>query len=299
MRNLPFKHVDVFTAQAFAGNPAAVIPSPDGMTDEQMQHVAREMNLSATSYVLPARTKSADLRLRWFTPVTEINLCGHATVAALYVLAEEGMYGMQKPGEYQLRVDTASGVLPVSVKKKEDGISVKAGLPLPRLQRIGELKVDFHTPLGISIDAYDKRLHSVANVNAYLPVKRLATLYEMQPNFELLKSVLHRRKLTGVCVFSTETIDRASNFHSRFFAPNEGVSEDPVTGVTHASLGVYMIESGIIPKVNGITKMLGEQGDVIGRSGRVEVEVTVTNETISSVAISGTAVTIFEGTLKI
>ncbi len=114
-----------------------------------------------------------------------------------------------------------------------------------------------------------------------------------------MKKVLLRKKLLGVCVFSAETIDRASTFHFRFFAPNDGIDEAPVTGSANGPLGVYMVEQGLVGKADGLIEMVGEQGDAIGRPGRVKVEVQVEHGKPTSVVIVGSAVTVVEGSLRL
>ena len=121
----------------------------------------------------------------------------------------------------------------------------------------------------------------------------------MRPDFELMKMVLRQKKLLGVCAFTTETVDHSSSFHCRFFAPNDGINQDPVTGSANGPLGVYMVEQGLVGKSDGLIEMIGEQGDVLGRPGRVRVEVNVEHGKPKSVAIIGNAVTVFEGTLKL
>ena len=299
MKSIAVKQVDAFTTKPFTGNPAAVVLSANGLTEKEMQHIAREMNLSETAFILPPSGKQADLRIRWFTPTNEVGLCGHATIASFHALAEENMHGMKKSGMYEFLLETASGILPVSVTKDSGLATVKFTLPMPELVKSHGLKTDFFAPLGISIDDFDKRLPCVAGMNAYLPMKRLSVLYDMQPNFDLLKKVIHQKKLLGVCVFSTETVERTSAFHSRFFAPNDGINEDPVTGIGNGPLGVYMVEHGLVGKSDGKIEMVGEQGDIIGRPGRVKVVVEVERGKSKSVAIIGNAYTVLEGTLKL
>jgi len=299
MNTIAVKHIDAFTSNPFAGNPAAVVLAADELTEEQMQAVAREMNLSETAFVLPPSNKHADLRIRWFTPTNEVDLCGHATIASFHALAEENMYGMKKNGPYSFRLQTASGILGVVVNKENGCTTVKFTLPMPQFVKTYSLKTDFFAALGIQDSDFDKRLPCVISTNAYLPVRRLSVLYEMQPDFELMKVVLRHKKLLGVCVFSTETVERSSTFHSRFFAPNDGINEDPVTGSANGPLGIYMVEQGLVGKSDGLIEMIGEQGDVIGRPGRVRVEVHVEYGKPKSVTIVGNAVTVVEGTLKI
>ena len=298
MKSIAIKHVDAFTVKPFSGNPAAVVLSAEGLSDEQMQHVAREMNLSESSFILPSSTKQADLRIRWFSPANEVGLCGHATIASFHALAEEGMHGMKKNGSYSFRLETASGILPVTVMKESGGTTIKFTLPMTQFVKAYNLKTDFFGALGIGDDDFDKRLPCVVDSYGYLPVRRLSVLFDMHPNFDLVKKVLHQKKLTGVCIFSTETVERTSTFHSRFFAPNDGINEDPVTGSANGPLGVYMVEQGLVGKSEGVIEMIGEQGDVMGRPGRVKVEVNVDRGKPKSVTIVGNAVTVLEGALR-
>ena len=264
-----------------------------------MQRIAREMNLSETAFVLSPSMKHADVRIRWFTPTNEVGLCGHATIASFHGLAEENLLGMKKNGPYSFRLETASGILGVVVLKEHTGVTVKFTLPMPHFTKAYALKTEFFAALGIQDSDFDKHLPCVASMYAYLPVRRLSVLYDMQPDFALMKRVLSRKKLSGVCVFSTETVEQSSAFHSRFFAPGEGIDEDPVTGSSNGPLGVYMVEQGLAGKSDGLVTMVGEQGDVLGRPGRVRIEVHVDHGKPKSVAIVGNAVTVLEGTLRL
>jgi len=299
MKSLIVKHIDAFTSKAFAGNPAAVVLSGDGLSEAQMQSIAREMNLSETAFVLPPSNKHADLRIRWFTPTNEVALCGHATIASFHALAENSLHGMKKNGSYPFHLETASGILQVLVVKENGGATVRFALPMPQFKKNQNLKSDFVNSLGMQENDFDKRLPCVSWVNAFLPVRRLSVLYDLRPDFQAMKRVLIRKKLLGICIFSTETVDRSSTFHSRFFAPNDGIDEDPVTGSANGPLGVYMVGHGLVGKSDGLIEMIGEQGDAIGRPGRVKVEVHVEKGKPTSVAIVGNAVTVVEGSLTL
>lgn len=299
MNILLVKHIDAFTTKAFAGNPAAVVLSADDLTDDQMQSIAREMNLSETAFILSASNRQADVRIRWFTPTNEVDLCGHATIAGFHAMAEENLYGMKKNGSFPFRLQTASGILAVTVIKENGSATVKFTLPMPQFVKSYSLKTEFFAALRIEENDFDRRLPCVMSTYAYLPVRRLSVLYEMRPDFALMKNILSHKKLGGLCVFSTETVERSSTFHSRFFAPNQGIDEDPVTGSANGPLGIYMVEHGLVGKSDGLIEMIGEQGDVIGRPGRVKIEVQVDRGKPKSVAIVGCAVTIVEGTIKI
>ena len=133
MRRYKIKQVDAFTDRAFGGNPAGVMPSADGLTDKEMQLIANEMNLSETAFILNSDT--ADFRIRWFTPKKEVLFCGHATVASLHALAEEGKFGMEKDGEYSFKVETMIGIITVDVIKSNGNIEIVLHSPKISLLR--------------------------------------------------------------------------------------------------------------------------------------------------------------------
>ncbi|MBI4419067.1 MAG: PhzF family phenazine biosynthesis protein, partial [Ignavibacteriales bacterium] len=131
MKRISIRHVNAFTTAAYSGNPAGVVPDARGLSEETMQLIARELAMSETAFVLPSTIKIAGLQIRWFTPATEVPLCGHATIAAFHTLAEEGMYGMRQNGTYRFAVQTKSGVLRVIVEKRTRGTTIEFQLPVP------------------------------------------------------------------------------------------------------------------------------------------------------------------------
>jgi PhzF family phenazine biosynthesis protein len=299
MKKCTILQVDAFTDTPYTGNPAGVVPDAKDLDDPEMQVIAREMNVSETVFVLPSKKSGADLRMRWFTPTTEVPLCGHATIAGFHALAEEGMHGMDKEGTYYFQLDTASGLLPVEVQKSKVGIKVMFGLRLPKFERVSHYKLDLLRILNLSLSDFESRLAIVRSDFLYVPIRRLHTVWNMHPNFFTISNFLQGRNLQGLCVFTTETIDRDSYVFSRFFAPNVGINEDPVTGAANGPLGVYLHENGIVRGENGILTFKAEQGDVIGRKGRIQIELEVADSKPIGVRIGGTAVTVFRGEMTV
>ncbi|HXF99961.1 MAG TPA: PhzF family phenazine biosynthesis protein, partial [Bacteroidota bacterium] len=268
---------------------------------QQMQFVAREMAVPETAFILPPTKPDADLRIRWFSAETEVPLCGHATIASFHAMAEEGLYNMNDPGRYTFQVETLSGILPVRVDKLPTHVEVFFGLPVPEFVRAGQYKLDIMRILNIKLEEFDPRLPIVMTNYLFVPVRRLHTIFAIKPNFFALSQLLTNRKLLGVCVFTTETVERRSSVHSRFFAPNIGINEDPVTGSANGPLGVYLYEQGLLDdRLTGDTiSIIGEQGDVIGRKGRVTILLTIRNKAVTSVMVGGRAVTTLEGEMVI
>lgn len=283
-----FYWVDAFTQTPFTGNPAVVIPDADHLSDQQMQQLAREVNCSETAFICSTDQEEADLRLRWFTPTQEVGLCGHATVAALHILAHEKRFNLS-PGTTQiLYLQTRSGVLPVTIDFT-DGPAPWIWLTLPGCeftQVEAAIAQQVITHLGLP-PVTDRRM-AVDSLNHDLLIEtdHLQQLQQLQPRFGELAQLGAQQGWRGVCVYTTETLDPENLAHSRFFAPQSGILEDPVTGSVSGPLVLLLCPNqGIAPTLYTL-----EQGDNLGRPGRVRIQLV---EGIPK--LGGQAVTILKG----
>lgn len=294
------QQLDAFTDRPFAGNPAAVVSQADGLTAEQMQAIAREMNLSETVFVQQATDPDADLQIRWFTPTTEVDLCGHATIACFHALARGGLHGLGDPGDHQLQVQTRSGTLPVRVEHGNDGTMVWFGLPRPQVRSCRLDHESLAELLGVQPQAFDPHL-PLAEFYSYavIPIRNLATLQELRPDPHGLDRLARESGVWGFAPMTLDTVDPDSAMHIRFFAPSEGVPEDPVTGSAHGPMGVYLWRQGILQAEDGVVRCVGEQGDGMGRAGRVSVRIRLDGEEVERVEIGGKAVLVLEGNLEL
>jgi len=307
MKTYRIKIVDAFTKKPFSGNPAGVVHNAHGLTDAQMQFIARELNLSETAFILPPTESDANLRIRWFTPTGEVPLCGHATIASFHALAEDKMEGMSTNGQHYFRLQTKSGILAVRVEKNFYDTSIEFELPKPKYRIVKKLSAKILHSLGLVRKEVKKDLPTVTDSYLYIPVNRLSVIKKLKPEFKTLAFELEKLCMKGVCVFSLETIDKCSSVHSRFFAPNYGINEDPVTGSSNGPLGFYLhkyvLPAGYpvacrdLPE-SGI-EFIGEQGDCINRSGRVKIRLRLKHGNVENISIAGEAVTIINSTLTI
>jgi PhzF family phenazine biosynthesis protein len=213
---IPLFHVDAFTDRPFGGNPAAVCLLPSWKEDHWLQAVAREMNLSETAFLV----KQPDhFDLRWFTPKVEVDLCGHATLAAAHVLWQQ----RHAAGD-ELRFSTKSGIL----KAIRHGEDIELDFPL-KPEVASEPPPGLLAALGVSAKSVGR------NQFSYLvEVESEATLKGLTPNFQRLATVPMR----GIIVTSTSA-NPHFDFVSRFFAPAMGIDEDPVCGSAHCCLGDF------------------------------------------------------------
>lgn len=211
--DLPIYQVDAFTSSVFAGNPAAICPLEDWLTDGEMQAIARENNLSETAFFV---RRGDGFDLRWFTPGQEVELCGHATLASAYVLFHE----LKEPGD-TLRFATKSGELVVQRK----GELLVMDFPSRPPQ-----KVDVHPALMAALGG--EPLEILAGRDYLVRYECMEEVRDLAPDMEALKKI--DRSAVIVTAPGTDC-----DFASRFFAPAKGVPEDPVTGSAHCSLIPY------------------------------------------------------------
>lgn len=213
MTTLPFFQVDAFASRPLTGNPAAVMPLERWLGDEVMQAIAAENNLSETAFTVPSDSDDADYDLRWFTPSSEVELCGHATLAAGHVLIHAD----------PVRFSTRGGMLTVSRR----GSLLELDLPAPALSEVDEPELNRalglpNSPVWLAEGCNDAAIIEVADEEAVLAV---------QPNLVALRAI-HRMAVVTA---------RGSGHDvaSRVFVPYLGIDEDPVTGSAHAALTAF------------------------------------------------------------
>ncbi len=213
MTTIPFFQVDAFASRALAGNQAAVMPLEQWLDYDLMQAIAAENNLAETAFTVPTDRADADYELRWFTPESEVPLCGHATLASGHVLIRA------EP----LRFSTEAGILVV----KRNGDLLELDLPAPDLREVHE--PELNAALGIP-DA-PAWLADGCNDAAIIELADEDAVRAVRPDFRALRDV-HRMAVVTAR-------GRTEDVVSRVFVPYLGVDEDPVTGSAHAALTVY------------------------------------------------------------
>jgi PhzF family phenazine biosynthesis protein len=234
---------DAFTSTPFKGNPAAVCLVEDRVLDDaQMQAIAREMNLSETAFVAPRDDGS--FGLRWFTPLAEVALCGHATLASAFVLWTEKVIAPYEIAQFH----TQSGLL--SALREDDGW-ITLDFPAKEVTAAPEWRVEIERVLGIETVFVGRN-----DFDFVVEVESEKVVRELKPNFNALLELPVR----GVAVTSMAT---TTGFHfvSRFFAPRVGINEDPVTGSAHCALAPYWC--GRLNKTEFAALQLSARGGVL------------------------------------
>jgi len=220
--------VDAFTRARYAGNPAAVVLDAAGLSDQQLQSIATEFNLSETAYVLSPQVPDAKIRIRWMTPTVEMDLCGHATLGSLHALVDSGRLDVPPAGEtLTIPIETRSGVLNSFIERLpggDDAAMYWLDLPDVQLRKASFDSGPLLKILDLNPNAVDpEHPPQTTDAKVFLFVRDVATLNGIAPDFAALKSWQERIGLHGLTVATVNTLTPAVHVQSRFFAPASGV----------------------------------------------------------------------------
>ena len=287
--------VDAFTHTAGQGNRAGVVLDAAALDAAAMRAAARSVAASETAFRLTS-PPGVDVRLRFFTPVTEIDFCGHATVATFHRLAEAGQLAV--PGLYQL--ETAAGRLEVELEASDFGNRVWIATPrhpwtASPIDAFELMRLMGGTPRMLDPDLPVMRSGS----KVFVPIGRRDDLWALAPRWDALAGAGLGHDVQGFFAFTRDAAEPGHVVQGRFFAPALGVREDPATGSANGPLAEYLATHAVIalPEAGGVARARVEQGDAMGRPGRIDLEVRGTPGKIDRVRVGGVAVTVMDGTL--
>jgi trans-2,3-dihydro-3-hydroxyanthranilate isomerase len=330
--------VDAFTTQAFCGNPAGVVPDASGLSESQMQLVAREMNLSETAFVTPGGAPGR-FRVRFFTPRCEVDLCGHATIATFHLLCELGripLAGGPAGGRALVEQVTNAGLLPVEVRARRDASSapgagvgsadggpgaVDVMMTQARPSRRGPLAAADEDELarllgagpgGLGIagatpggGALRPEVVNTGLPDLLVPVADPAALSRLSPHLEALAAFCRAREIISVHAFSALEAAPGSGrvtcrVTCRDFSPAVGVPEEAATGTASGALGAYLaFNRALGAAAGGVFHLTCEQGANLGRPSLISVEVSGPAGAPEVVRVGGCAVTVLRGTMTL
>ena len=303
VRSYRFLQFDVFTSNLFGGNQLAVFTDGRGLSDEAMQAVAKEMNFSETTFVLPAETPGTDFRLRIFTPGSELPAAGHPTIGSAFALARTGAL---ERGRESFVFGLGVGPTPVSLTWRDGDLSFAwMTQSLPAFSEPIANRANAAAALGVQDSAVGGTGLPVQVVSCgvpfvFVPLTTRRAVDNAMINREAFNTLLHQAgvEANGVFLFSTERGPDKATAYSRMFAPAIGVYEDPATGIASGPLGCYLVRHKIVPAAKA-GAMLSLQGVKMGRPSHVHISIGAEGTEIRSVRVGGEAVLAGEGVLYI
>jgi trans-2,3-dihydro-3-hydroxyanthranilate isomerase len=289
-----FYTLDVFTTARFEGNPLAVITDGDGLSNDEMLAIAREMNLSETVFVQKPTEDNALARLRIFTTREELKLAGHPVIGTWFLLAELGVVPAQEGGVHVLQ-QTGAGILPVEIRFKDgrpQRVTMTQKEAAFRPAKIN--KKALAAALGLSPKDFDPKLEpehvSTGIFNLMVPLRNRAALGKIAMNMVALRKLLGKNATMAYCFTSGGN----GKVFSRGILPWEPY-EDAATGSAAGSLGAYLVRHGKLSPGHTLSILQGEE---MGRPSHIEVDVTQSGKKLVP-RVSGAAVKIFEGTIQV
>lgn len=300
MPTIEYHRVNVFTSRPFGGNPLAVFPDAEGVPTEILQTLAREMNLSESTFVQRATAIGADVKVRIFTSTEEMPMAGHPTLGTHFVLARLGRYDLNEPVTRVFQ-EIGAGVLPVDLLvrggKVEKVVMTQSApvfyepvlQPGPLAEALGIPESDFATP------DWPIQMVSTGLKMVMVPLRSLKAVRRVSPRMDLVRSVGESYGSRMFYVFTRETLDPLCTTHSRLITPDL-ISEDPATGSASGSLGAYLVKHRLLP-VEPVVRVVNEQGHSIGRPSRIEIDVESEYDGISAVRVGGPVVWLGQGTI--
>ncbi len=261
-----YRVVDVFTQTPLEGNALAVFPDPRGLSNETMQRIARELNLSETTFVFPAATPGAAAHVRIFTPAYEMKFAGHPTIGTAYVLLDEGIVAA---GTWRFALQENVGLVPVRI---DDGHPPMIWLETPPIAKGRTFdRVLCARALGLSpedlIADAPCRLLSAGNPAVFIPLRDAAAVDRSRIDTHALRELLASEP-EPTCIFAFAPVP--SGAYTRMFAEDFGIAEDPATGSGTGPLAAFMMDCGFVSKAGG-TRFVSEQGTKMGRRSFLHV----------------------------
>lgn len=303
-RSLSFYQADVFTEDPFSGNPVAVFPDAQGLTDYQLQQIAREMNLSETVFVLPPNDGAAVVRLRIFTPTQELPFAGHPVLGTFFVLAQLGLIAAAD-GVTRVMLECNIGLFPVELHALEGQVT-KVVMTQPKPEFLGPVDAmeDVYKiagALGLPKHVITDMKWPIEVVSTGLPVlivpvRTLTAVRSIEPDASAITDLCIRFGVNGLMAFTTVTVEPSATVHARMFAPSIGILEDPATGSASGALGAYLVQNGVVDVAPTIDIVV-EQGYEIERPSQILVRVESDDDMIQTVKVGGQCVMVVEGTL--
>ncbi|MGM7636429.1 PhzF family phenazine biosynthesis protein [Bacillus sp. Hm123] len=286
---------DAFSKEPNKGNPAGVVLGADQLTEEEMQEIALKVGFNETAFTLSS--DKADVRIRYFTPGHEMNLCGHGTIATIFAMITNGL--LQEKSN--IMIETKAGILPLKIDartKDEVYITMKQA-PAEFREFQGSVD-DLASSIGLEKNDIDMTLPIVYGSTGIwtllVPIKKLSTFQKMKPNNQRFPDVLKEMPRASVHPFCLETFDPHAHMHGRHFSSAfSGTIEDAVTGTASGVMGAYY--SKYIERKEQI-ELLIEQGQEMDKDGKVLVSV-VKKGTTFEVEITGQAVFVKEFEMSI
>ncbi len=276
--------VNAFSSEPTGGNPAGVVLNALGLSEEQMLGIAKAVGYSETAFVFPSA--SADWQVRFFTPVEEVDLCGHATIATFHVLTTIGDI---PPGIYTQQ--TQAGLLAVEVGINQAILMTQNPPCFGEVIPSARIAESLNTTIDDLLTDLPCQIISTGLPDIIVPIKDLQTLQRIQPDFDAVSAISAEFDVTGYHLFCLETLDNLTDkkhtAHCRNLAPRVGIDEEAATGTASGALACYLFQHHLLE--GEPSKISFEQGHCMNRPSLITVQLSILADQVQTVRVGGTA----------
>ncbi len=298
---LSYLHYDVFTGEPLLGNQLAVFTDARGLDTAAMQRLAREMNFSESTFILPAELSGTDIRMRIFTPMNEMPMAGHPTIGSTFALVHAGVI---RPGSSRFVFGLNIGPVPVDLEWKGDALSFAwMTQSTPTFGPVVGDRTAVAAALGLQAadlaDELPVQEVSCGVPYLFVPLRDRATVDRAVIDTAAFRRFMSAAGLDlAIFLFSVEPKNTTETAYSRMFAPEFGIIEDPATGSASGPLGCYLVRHGVVTG-DAAQRMISLQGVAMGRSSRIHIQVDGSRDNISRVRVGGESVLVGRGEMLV
>ena len=292
--NRDYLVVNAFANESFGGNPAGIFPVAEGLSDWEMQKIARQLNLVETAFVFSSREPGVDRHLRYFTPLKELPVTGHPTIAAWTALCHEGLVDFNIKKDFRQR--TAAGIQDIHLEHSGKRVIVTMKQPKARFLKFVEDRQLVATVFGLCVDdlvdylpvqAIDTGLGHIV-----VPIKSFSALMKVKRNIEPLRQLCEDYEVYESQLFTSETEDSQLDIHTRNLSSRQGI-EDPACGIGNGALGAYLAKH--IYSGEKEFSFTAEQGQIVQMPSVINVRITKSTEDRLEIFIGGGGVVMAKG----
>lgn len=291
MKTITVQHYDAFSHVPNKGNPAGVVVEGNQYSEHEMQEIAKMVGFNETAFALTS--EKADIRIRYFTPGHEVDLCGHATMATIYALQTQGLLA----NKTSITIETKAGILPIRLEEKDEKLYITMQHATPQFKAFNGSRAALAESIGIDEDELHSDLPIVYGSTGLwtllIPVKQLSSFKKMDPQTAIFPSILKEMPTASLHPFCMEALDETADMHARHFSsPYSGTIQDIVTGTASGVMGAYYAKY-VKNELTYPKTLIVEQGQELERDGRVYVHVNKRDNHLE-ISITGTAVYVTE-----
>jgi trans-2,3-dihydro-3-hydroxyanthranilate isomerase len=301
MKTVPFALYNAFTDVSFGGSPAGIVTDAAAMDTDMRRKIAREVGAAATSFVEKYDDHSIDVQ--FFSTVAELPMCGHGTVCLISRMIDLGVFNWHGADKFEIKLNLPATTATVEVHRRGDGLAlVLLDVKPPGFRQDNFDKVEFSRLLGLDTDDYQIELPMETACGDFthlvVPVKNLATMRKIKPNFDGIVRFCHAYDIQTVVAFCREVENADNTLHVRDFCPAVGVAESAAAGTTNAALTSYLIRHGLVEQNdNGQIIVLSEQGYEINRPSSIRSIASMDRNNILRLQVGGVATPVMVGQL--